>query len=215
MSNVNFNPWVGEDYSTGGIFSKKILVLGESHYCPKELNANGRCADGCSRKNMLEVCFNQTIDNVDTAVNYYEGCPYQQTFLCFERAVMGRVLSDKERKEFWNSVMFYNYIQFALPAARTTPSSEQLHASEEAFREILETYQPDRIIVWGARLYKSLPNWDGYEEKLTIDNGDYTPVWHYSINGKDIPAMLVYHPSAPLGKSWEYWHQFHVKFIGQ
>lgn len=215
MSNVNFNPWVGENYSTGGIFSKKILVLGESHYCPKELSAQGRCAGGCFRKNMLTGCFSQTIDNVDAAVNYYKGCPYQQTFLCFERAVMGRVLSEEERKEFWNSVMFYNYVQFALPAARTAPSSEQMQTSEEAFREILENHQPDYIIVWGKRLYKALPDWGGYEEKLILDNGDYAPIWHYSINGKDIPAIRVYHPSSSGGKVWTYWHQFHVKFIGQ
>ena len=33
MKHVFFKPWVGKDYSTGGIFKKKILVVGESHYC--------------------------------------------------------------------------------------------------------------------------------------------------------------------------------------
>lgn len=33
MENVFFKPWVGKNYHTGGIFKKKILVVGESHYC--------------------------------------------------------------------------------------------------------------------------------------------------------------------------------------
>ena len=31
--NVFFQPFVGKDYTTGGIFGKRIMVLGESHYC--------------------------------------------------------------------------------------------------------------------------------------------------------------------------------------
>ena len=30
---VFFHPWVGSDYFSGGIFGKRIMVLGESHYC--------------------------------------------------------------------------------------------------------------------------------------------------------------------------------------
>ena len=28
-----FEPWIGENYESGGIFGKKILALGDSHYC--------------------------------------------------------------------------------------------------------------------------------------------------------------------------------------
>ena len=32
-SNVFFQPFVGKDYANGGIFDKRIMILGESHYC--------------------------------------------------------------------------------------------------------------------------------------------------------------------------------------
>ena len=32
MSNIKFNPWVGENY-THSKYGKRVLVLGESHYC--------------------------------------------------------------------------------------------------------------------------------------------------------------------------------------
>ena len=37
MSNINFKPWVGKNYLIKGYQGKRILVLGESHYCEGEL----------------------------------------------------------------------------------------------------------------------------------------------------------------------------------
>ena len=32
-SNVKFKPWVGENYEKGILQGKKLMILGESHYC--------------------------------------------------------------------------------------------------------------------------------------------------------------------------------------
>ena len=74
-------------------------------------------------------------------------------------------------------------------------------------------YMPDYIIVWGVRLYNGLPNWEGKHSLLQISENDYTDVWTYSIKGKQIPAIKVYHPSTPIGKSWPYWHDVYCKFF--
>lgn len=42
MNRPCFEPWVGENYESGGIFCKKILVLGDSHYCSGSKNCEGR-----------------------------------------------------------------------------------------------------------------------------------------------------------------------------
>ena len=55
---------------------------------------------------------------------------------------------------------------------------------------------------------------DSTESSVEVD-GDSCPVWNYLIKGKNIPAMRIYHPSAPAGKNWELWHQFHKAFIGE
>ena len=39
MSKINFLPWVGEHYNTTGFAGKRILALGESHYCDKASDA--------------------------------------------------------------------------------------------------------------------------------------------------------------------------------
>ena len=213
MSNINFKPWVGDNYLSTGYQGKRILVLGESHYCIKELSVGGRCYPACKRNQMEDACFSQTHDVVYEAIYDYRGEPYQQTFLCFERAVVGKVLSQQEREEFWQSVMFYNYIQYSQDGPRKAPLPEHWADSEKAFVELLETYSPDYIIVWGVRLFNGLPGMDGKGGVLDLGNGDKHDYWVYPIVGKEIPSLKMHHPSCPTGKDWGYWHRVIDKFL--
>ena len=213
MSKINFRPWVGKNYQSTGYKGKRILVLGESHYCIKDLEPGGRCCPLCKKENMKDDCYSQTEDVVNTFIHYYDGERYLQTFLCFERAIVGKELTQEEREELWQSVMFYNYIQFSQSGARIAPQADHWEKSELAFRELLEEYMPDYIIVWGVRLYNGLPNWDGEGSVLQISENAKTDVWTYNVKGKRIPAIKVHHPSSPSGKSWNYWHEFYKKFL--
>lgn len=210
----NFRPWIGKNYSKNGYKGKKILVLGESHYCTKQLSEGGRCYPCCRSENMKEDCHTQTQDTVESIIYEYDGeNSTHKTFLCFERAVVGRILTDEEREEFWQGVMFYNYIQFSQCKAQEPLHQDQWELFEKLFRQLLEEYLPDYIIVWGDRLYECLPDWGGKRSTIQIESGS-TDVWTYNINGKDIPALRVLHPCVPKGKNREYWHEFHKRFLG-
>lgn len=219
MQHVNFLPWVGKNYHLGiGPQQLKVLVLGESHYC-YELG-NGQCP-GCSVQNCIKLGFtredfhNQTIGYIDELVNSYTGAQYQQTGICFERAVMGKVLSEAERSDFWNRLIFYNYVQKDLPkkeGERTPITKNDLIGSEEAFREVLTHYQPDRIVVWGSRVFNLLPEWNGQYSTLAIEENQ-TDIWTYNIENKLIPCMKVHHPSTPTGKALIHWHKFYRAFL--
>ena len=211
MKNVNFRPWVGENYFSKGFKNKRVLVLGESHYCDEQLEGR-RCYPICAKEKMREECFSQTEDVIGDYVYSYTGSRYEQTFLCFGRAVLGKELSQEEREDFWQSIVFYNYIQFCQDGARKPIKQEYWEISELAFKEILEEYLPDYIIVWGNRLYEGLPDWNGEHAILKVSENDKTDVWIYTINGKRIPAMRVLHPSSPVGKNWMYWHAFYEDF---
>ncbi len=210
MKNVNFSPWVGKDYFTKGYKGKRVLVLGESHYCNEQLEG-GKCYPICAKEKMREDCFSQTEDVISDFVFYYSGSRYEQTFLCFERAVLGKELTQKEREDFWQSIVFYNYLQFCQEGPRKPVKQEYWNNSELAFKEILEEYLPDYIIVWGNRLYDGLPDWNGEHAVLTVSENDSTDIWIYTIKGKRIPAMRVVHPSTPIGKNWGYWHDYYEK----
>ena len=81
-------------------------------------------------------------------------------------------------------------------APRQSPTEEQFAKSEKAFWEILETYQPDIIIVWGQRLWTKLPYTGEYlpKENTLINNGK--GLYYYKVKDKKISAMYITHPSA-------------------
>lgn len=213
MGNYNFHPWVGSKYNTEGFNGKKVLVLGESHYCRNELSEGGRCFPSCRVENMKDDCYSQTEDVIEGFVYCYSGERYQQTFLCFERAVLGKELTQIEREDFWDRIVFYNYIQFSQSGPRKTLQANDWALSEMAFHELLEEFMPDYIIVWGARLYNLLPDFNGKHSVLSISETDKTDIWTYKINDKDIPAIKVSHPSSPVGKEWSRWHKYYAKFL--
>ena len=61
-SNIFFQPFVGKDYANGGIFGKRIMILGESHYCDES------CAD-CGDCQLHRECMNFTQQVLDEVLN--------------------------------------------------------------------------------------------------------------------------------------------------
>ena len=185
MSNIHFEPFKGTNYSNGGCFGKKILVLGESHH-----------GHDMGSSMTQDILYDQTYSNKT-----------YPAYTKFERALVGYKTNCQARQNIWNSVMFYNYVQSCVPKSRQSPEQWQFDESEEAFFEILETYKPDVILVWGSRLWEALPytnyetddncGYDGYEYRC----GSYT-----TDSGLVIPCYEMQHPSS--GFSWSWWHDY-------
>ena len=57
MADIHFEPWIGKDYENGGVFGKKILVLGESVYCGEQCSP----CEGCDLFNI--VCVETYVNN--------------------------------------------------------------------------------------------------------------------------------------------------------
>lgn len=206
---VKFLPFVGDDYWNGISFDKdgnlvlgmeenpgkKVLVLGESHYCDEELSD--------------EELSSFTREVLDCYLNLEERYSWMRTFLKFERALFNKVTDIKDRKNIWNHLMFYNYLQRPLHGTRMAGDLEDYKDAADPFFAILNMYKPDYIIVWGRRLFANLPYENGVE-------GEYMPSvdmnsWSYQIDGLTIKILPIYHPS--VGFSWDYWHEVIVEFF--
>ena len=101
IESVSFLPWVGENYESGikgynedGVIygteddpGKRILVLGESHYCADPNDAK----EGLTREILEDFVYSKS-----------EHEPYKNTYIKFERALAGRVIDEEERKKLWN-----------------------------------------------------------------------------------------------------------------
>lgn len=94
-SQIHFRPWVGSKYENG-IKGKRLLVLGESHYSDADDPDLTRTVMKRLLEYKLGACGHES---------------WMKTFTTFERAVAGRALSGEESIAFWNSTVFYNFIQ--------------------------------------------------------------------------------------------------------
>lgn len=203
MNPIFFHPWIGRNYSTGGIFGKRIMILGDSHYCGEDCNECG--ADFKSK------CNNFTTDVITAYLdqgNEREG--WMSTFLKFERSMVNHETTPDESVKIWDSLLFYNYLQVAMQGPRQAGTTEQYQMAAEPFFSVMDQYQPDLLVVWGVRLWNNLPGerWeDG--QKMVVDGYEVQNGYYNLDNGKKVRAICVYHPSA--GYSWDYWYRVIMK----
>lgn len=199
MSKIFFKPWVGDNYQSGGIFGKKILVLGEAHICGGcnecgNVENSGECGDFTART--MELILDGETDR------------WTPTFRKFERSLIGETTDLARSREIWHSVAFYNYIQKSMGEARTAPEWVDFRESEEAFFEVIDELQPDLIIVWGVtRMYDCMPSGERWRkgEELIIDGKAVKNGYYRLSNGTETRVLWVYHPSAAY--SLERWNK--------
>ena len=228
MKHVKFRPWVGANYNKKGFQGKKILILGESHYCKEDDNRTHECklywkenGGKCSYNCMNKDCYSMTEGLIEGEYLEFrsgrkksEG--YLQTILTFEKNLFGYTPSPQESINFWNSVIFYNYIQHSQnkPRGRRKTEAEEIDDYKEAFKEVLAEYQPNCIIIWSKFLFTrdwlpdGAPESPDYTLKAEYNGVIYdTPVRTFKLDAVDpIPAIIIQHPCCRWGKDQAKWH---------
>jgi hypothetical protein len=201
VTNVFFRPWVGKNYNAAGFNGKRLLVLGESCYCGG-CSPGGDCAGGEPQEwwdeKEWEECRNKIPDVVAGFLASAKSDPKKgkrNTYRRFTDVFMGRDCTPDEIQAFWNSFVFYNYVQTAPEGPSIAPKPQEWKTGEKPFFEVLAEYNPDVIIAWGRRLWDNMP-------KTALSDHSFLNRWgdglRYYNNGKrDIPAYACYHPCRP------------------
>lgn len=208
---VKFLPFVGDFYEYGMSFDeegnlvlgtkekpgKKVLVLGEYHYCDEDISDEDKNS------------FTRDVVNkyLEASLDREKWERWMNTFLKFERAFYNRATEPCETKKFWEYTMFYNYLQVPLCETRMVGTDDDFEEAAKPFVNLLRTYSPDYIIVWGYQLYSKLPD-EGGEQGPFLSRSIETWVYRY---GSSIKVLPTYNPSA--GFSWKYWNQVIVEFF--
>lgn len=195
---VFFRPWVGTDYRSGGIFKKKILIVGESHYCDSQCEGCG--TEACSG------CHSFTTDVINDYLNPKEWNRWMNTFRKFEHSLVNHKTGAEESRAIWDSVAFYNFLQSPMQSARQSGTPEQYRDAAVPFFQVLNELRPDAIIVWGCRLWNRMPG-DSWKEgeKIVINNYPVQNGFYFLEDGTPVQAVCIYHPAA--GYSWDVWHK--------
>lgn len=204
-TNIFFDPWIGENYGTDQAhFNKKILILGNSHYCDD-------CID-CGNRDLKPECTEFTKTVVKDYLDPSHVASWKKTFSTFINSMFGRSVSDLERKDFFDSVAFYNYLQVA--AGEDAYSTGNYNFAESrhlnAFYEVLNNVEPDVVISWGSKVWDTLPDaWNDYGEAdkgndIVIGDQIFNKYYTYPYNNRKILLIGVRHPS--VGYSTEFHH---------
>ncbi|TFU91868.1 hypothetical protein E4T81_13880 [Barnesiella sp. WM24] len=190
MEKVFFKPWVGKNYDHGGIFKKKILVVGESHYCTCKI-----CKSICGS---FELSPCEDI-NPDAEVNKYLSGQSNTTYKKFERSLK-LVQTREESQAIWDSIVFYNYIQEALSNPKSVPTTRQWKNAVEPFFEIINKYNPNLIVCWGQRLYNKMPfdRWIRNDD-IPINNRKVRNGYYVLSKNYKALSVCINHPA-----SWGY-----------
>ena len=199
MKNVIFTPWVGKNYFKCGYNNKRILVLGESHYCHK-CEYEGKNCWATKKKKCNERTY-----HINLFLKYKNGkeefTDWFRTYSKFTN-IFDNSNNIEKINNFWNSIIFYNYVQTRIEDKRVKPTPEMFENSVEPFFEILKKYEPDGIFVWGKRLWKKLP-YEYYSDGkkiFKIQSG------FYKNGAKNIPTFFINHPSS--GFDSKFWSKY-------
>jgi len=179
MQKSIFKPWIGEEYYHQGLYGLRILFLGESHYGTKGNETSETTINVVKRLALCEErCHRFFTTTAKLAL--FKGSKDS--------------ISRNERKELWNKVAFYNYIQeFVADKARKRPSDEMWLFSEKAFLNVVEELQPQLIVILGKELNKNLPLLPNDIEICRVNHpssgfkySQWIPVFKESIHKLDI-----------------------------
>lgn len=190
MYPLKAHPWIGKEYQKG-IGGEKVLVLGESHYCTSPIEFTSSITQDIIR---------------DLFAPKSEHEPYKTTYTKFINALAGKKLDINGKRDWWNRIAFYNYVQTPMTGARVAPTSEDFKNSESAFFEVLEHLCPTHVIVWGKRLYENMPDCGKELPSIKMNDGSEVHRWEYLLrDGLPVKLLEVYHPST--GFSTDYWNE--------
>ena len=187
LQHVYTQPFIGNYY-----FAEKprILIVGHNHYCanPEE-----------------EFVPEITLDVLSRYLKArHDGSPIESDvhlFLSFEKAMIrgGDNVSPDESLSFWNSVAFYNYVQYP----NTTEDkikvmmSQQYKDSYDGFFEILRFLKPDYVVAWGKTWYEKMP-------PLSFTNLDFEGqnacIYHLE-GGHEVKVLSIQHPAVAFSPS--------------
>jgi len=137
---VTFKPWIGRNYRSAAHWGSRLLILGWSHY---------------KQFTFPEPLYTRHV--IRAHLNGEAGAGHQ-FWTDVARVLTGKPsFTPGERREFWRSVAFYNYIQeFVGAGPEAAPTKLAWARSHAPFREVLRQLEPDIILVLGRVLWRKM-----------------------------------------------------------
>lgn len=180
--------WIGSRYQDGGLFSKRVLLVGESTY-----PAPGDDIADYNKRIPTEHINGSSRDNFRTRL---------------VRALLGHEESPPQIEAVWQSVAFFNYITAPLSGPGEAPTEHMWQAHHQPLAERLNQLQPDVLLCLSFRLWDRLTTAGvlvGRPGPVLVGAGRPATLLVRLADGSDVVAYGIKHPSY---MSWRTEHGF-------
>lgn len=194
MKNVKISPVKGKNYDSGYLKGKKLMLCLESAYHEKK--------DHFTEEDLK----NLNHDNLDDLlVHGFD----KRTYKNMSWAMEGRLIYGEEQEQFWDKVLFYNFIQYCLLDKDDKPTEKMFEEGIIPFQEVLKEYKPDIVGVFSKAVWNHLPDDMFLKDTVEIKGvSNYTYSTVYQIRTSLDSYALSFgtnHPRSPY--SWETAHE--------
>ena len=197
---LTWKPWIGNNYTNGGIFDKKILILGESHY--------GSDKDSWFNENLTILSIQEKIGEAKGEKGkFYKKAFHTNIFKAFNE----KPATNQNKIEFWHSVAYFNYVQGSVgEKPRERPEKNDWDLSFSAVKKTFDLLKPEIIVVLGYTLWENI--WRKFDFEIykeTTFNKNHNI---HRLKLEYRPLMFcIKHPSA--GFSSDYFRPEILKYI--
>lgn len=144
MSVVRFAPWVGAQYATEGFRGLRVLVVSESHY-------------GDSRYERPDVtpelikALALGLGHKRAQGKFGRHPHYAKIFASLNNCSTAGIFNREQRRDFWEKVAYFNFIQQFLPKIRKEPPAGAWARGKPAFVEVMQVLQPELVLCFSSR----------------------------------------------------------------
>lgn len=198
LEKLNWLPWIGDSFQ-----SKRVLLVGESHYDDKE----GWLTDRAATRN--------TVNNqgLNSHIPDFKG---RKIFSGIEKTLLNKNESSfEERNKIWRNVAFFNLVQRLLPSIKERPNDKDFDIGWQNFLEVVDIIRPDICVKYGyhgiGRLGYLLHNNQTGWIRDDIKEFDKRP---YCLNltktNYKLRIIFTHHPSGSRGFNFAKWAE-HIR----
>lgn len=189
IKDLTWFPWVGNAYQQA---NRKILVLGESHYC-----YNNYTQDNIEQ-NRLETreCVTDYVERGRAAGNQWK------TYEPLEAVLRGTVQKDRDRKQIWSEIAYMNIIQKCMLDKQTRPHWELFLFGWKSVLQVIYAINPDICICFGTAERTTRCNFNRLEEFRDVVAFSYS-IEKNSNTGERISNCKVATPGKVIFKQWD------------
>lgn len=154
ISNLLFQPWIGNQYRNGNKFNIPILIVGESNY-------------GVTQGAEIDAVFTHSL------INGIIRATWKHLFFSnIQRTFVENANTQESRNEFWHSVAHHEYIQSWLDTSGVPPTEEMWKNAKPIFQEVVSELAPKCILFVCKRVYDRVSADFGESELITFDGGN-------------------------------------------